>query len=47
MKKRNYEKPSMKVVLLSKQPHLLAGSVTSTGSAGFSSDYQPGYQNLD
>ena len=51
MKKRNYEKPSMKVVVLSKQPHLLAGSgVTSTGGfggyyfeTGSSYDYLNGY----
>lgn len=42
MKKRNYEKPSMKVVVLSKQPHLLAGSYTSTGGFGGSYIYGSG-----
>ena len=52
MKKRNYEKPSMKVVVLNKQPQLLAGSYTSTGGfGGYSSDtpveYGPSYNNMD
>ena len=30
MKKKNYEKPTVKVVVLSHRPQLLAGSVTAT-----------------
>lgn len=35
MKKMKYEKPSMKVVVLSNQSHLLAGSDYSAGFGGF------------
>ena len=39
MKKMKYEKPSMKVVVLSNQSHLLAGSENaSAGFRGFESD---------
>ena len=34
MKKRMYEKPSMKVFVLKQKPHLLAGSGGSVTSAG-------------
>ena len=49
MKKMMYEKPSMKVVVLSEQSQLLAGSNASAGfggwyeSSGGSWDYTNGY----
>ena len=39
MKKQKYEKPSMKVVLLKRQPQLLAGS---SGDVPNSDPYTPG-----
>lgn len=39
MKKKNYEKPSMQMVVINKHPQLLAGSGSKgvSGYAGFSS----------
>ena len=41
MKKKNYEKPSMQMVVINKHPQLLAGSGSKgvNGSAGFTSAY--------
>ena len=40
MKKKNYEKPSMQMVVINKHPQLLAGSGKGiNGYAGFNSDY--------
>ena len=49
MKKKKYEKPSIEVVVINKQPQLLAGSGEPfSGSAGFggtfvSGNYEGGY----
>ena len=47
MKKKKYEKPSIEVVVINKQPQLLAGSsVTSfPGTAGFNSA-EPTFEDL-
>ena len=39
MKKKNYERPSMRMVVINKHPQLLVGSATRSvnASAGFSS----------
>ena len=44
MKKKNYEKPSMQMVVINKHPQLLAGSGSKgvNGYAGFNSDYSLG-----
>lgn len=35
MKKKNYEKPSMQMVVINKHPQLLAGSDKVSGLGGF------------
>ena len=39
MKKKNYEKPSMQMVVINKHPQLLAGSDKVSGLGGFNSGY--------
>jgi hypothetical protein len=40
MKKKNYEKPSIQMVVINKHPQLLAGSGKGlSGNGGFGSDY--------
>ena len=43
MKKKNYEKPSMQMVVINKHPQLLAGSDKVSGNGGFYSGGQIEY----
>ena len=45
MDKKKYERPSMEMVLLN-EPLLMSGSSNAKGSAGFSSDYKPIFQDM-
>lgn len=55
MKKKKYEKPSIEVVVINKQPQLLAGSGISyqaVGGLGYSSDdvitpFGPNFETLE